>query len=336
MSNLTSKFKSLFKKTLFPLGFKLYKNTFYRVVNDVIQTLMLVRTDSSCTVEFDITPLALGIEDLNFESFYSISRSREGNMKGWDWQFVASSLHKQNVKGDYETIVFNDGSIDNIVENMLKVTISHIIPIFEKGIDCKSALDVLRNYELITYGKELYKAKTYGVYLTYIKIGNYDKAISYLRENIQKMLDNPYDIKLLLDIKQQHLNIAKLKYELVTSENFQLKKNDILVRDDVDEDFKKQLILSDTIYKAKPADFVSSLESMISMFENEIEQLLDVNSSMTIELKVKEIEHSNKMKNEIEYCYYQIELLSIPDVEYFQKLISENEARSISYLLNPK
>ena len=335
MSSLTNQYKAVFREELFPHGFRLYKKTFYRVINDVVQTLMLHRTETDCTVDFAIYPLCLSINDLHCEG-YNISQLREGKMKGWDWNFIPSSLYHQNKEGTYETIIFNDGSVDDIVENMLSIVVAHVIPIFEKGVDCKSALDELKNYEVRVYGKELFTVNSSASYWMYIKIGDYEKAILYLRERIAERQANPYERNEVIKNNRKRLNIANLEYELVTSKNYQQVKLDILSRNEVDEDFKKHLSVSDMVYtNAKFTGFVSSLQQMIPTLENEIKQLEDANSSMAAALKVKEIEHAQKAIKDINSFSEQIELLSIPDIDYFQKLISEQEASSLEYLKHP-
>ena len=64
MSAITKIYKAKFKEALLPLGFKLYRKTFYRVVNDVVQMLMFNNWDSDYTVEYAVRPLSLGLQSL--------------------------------------------------------------------------------------------------------------------------------------------------------------------------------------------------------------------------------------------------------------------------------
>ena len=125
--SVSSQFKETFKEVLFPLGFKLYKKTFYRISNDVLQTAMLCKTASSFTLEFDIMPLCLPIRFLYCEG-YSLS-----NLAGRpDWECW-------------------NGVDENAFSEMLSLFREHVLPVFERGIDASSAYDELRKVERQIY-----------------------------------------------------------------------------------------------------------------------------------------------------------------------------------------
>jgi hypothetical protein len=328
-------YKLKFKEYLKEFNFRSYRNTFFRISNDVLQTIMLRPTPYSCSVDFNILPLAIGIEDLYCDG-YSISMLREGNMKGHDWVFEPTSLYQQNNERVYETLAFDDGSEKDIAENMLSIVAAYVINIFANGIDCKSALAELKKYEISIYGKKLFIANSYSAFLMNIKIGNFDEAISYLKARIEERRTNPYNRFDIIEKKRKALNIAKLKNELVISNDYKQTINDILSRVEVDEEFKQSLLSWGEIFaNAKFTEFAISLRERIPMLEKEIEQLIDVKSKLSADLAVKEWKYANKVSVEINNFSEQIKLLSKPDVTYFQKLMAENEAKSLEYLKHP-
>ena len=79
MATIAKVYKSKFGEVLKPCGFKLYRNTFYRVVNDVMQTVMLIKTRTSCTIQFSIKPLVWEINDLYCEG-YDVSDLRDSEI----------------------------------------------------------------------------------------------------------------------------------------------------------------------------------------------------------------------------------------------------------------
>ena len=175
---ITKVYKAQFKESLIPLGFRLSKNTFFKVVNDVIQTIMLTKDRYDCSIGFDIMPLSLGISHLDVDG-NNISQFREGLLKGWDWKFEPMELYYE--KGH---IVFNDGSVEDIVKNMLSIVESKVLPIFERAINCKSALAEQEKHEIEVFGKIMFTEVNQYTYLTYLKLGEYEKASAFLARRI--------------------------------------------------------------------------------------------------------------------------------------------------------
>ena len=335
MTSILKEYKMKFRELLNPYGFRSSQKTFYRVINDVLQTLMLRTKGINCSVDFNILPLSLGITDLYCEG-YSISILREGRIKNWDWTFEPSLVYHQNEEGVFEPIVFNDGTIENIVEDMTIIVKNKVIPIFERGIDCRTALEELEGFEEAVYGKRLFIPISRSSYLTFLKTGNYKKASQYLHEVIQKKSCNHYERIRVIREKEKRLKIAKAECELITSSDYFKTKADIQSRNDLDKEFRKNLVRSDMFYQnAKNTGHLQRLLDAIPILENDIRQLNNVNSAMAKELKEKEFEHSNKVNKEIEPILEEIKLLSIPDTGYFQKLITDNEVKSLEYLKYP-
>jgi len=117
---VSSQYKKVFGEELLPLGFKLYKKTFYRVVGDVIQTLFLNNSDTMVDVEFNVLALCSGIKDLYCESMYSLAEA--GQCSAW---FACPVLDQ------------------NALDSMLRVFRTHVKPLFEECINSRCAYERL-------------------------------------------------------------------------------------------------------------------------------------------------------------------------------------------------
>ena len=168
MNSITQAYKTKFKERLSPEGFSLYRNTFYKVVNDVLQTLMLTNHGSEYTVCFFITPLYLGVRDLYIEGF-GIHEFREKN--------IFDSEKRWRNFNIFTGLKLSDEEIDSAVSEMLSIVVSHVLPTFERGVDWKSGYDEMRIVEKQIFGKRPYSPH-HGSYYKHIKAGEYEEAIA--------------------------------------------------------------------------------------------------------------------------------------------------------------
>ncbi len=214
MNQLTRIYQKQFQEVLFPLGFKSYKNFFFRIINDVVQIIALKKNYYECTIEFAINPLCFWSE-ASFSTFvgYSISILREGQMKGWDWRFQKSAL-LDKMNGEARIIAFDNTDLNWIVEDMLRIIKTELIPIFTKATTCEAALSELECYEKHAYGKVLFLPISHSTYYFYIKTGDFEKAREYLRE-------------LLTGFNEQSGNVHQSKEESLKHQLQLLEENDI-------------------------------------------------------------------------------------------------------------
>lgn len=172
MNTLSDKYKALFREELRPSGFLLFKKTFYRVINDVIQTLMLRRTETSFTVDFDIMPLCLPIEDLYCEGYDLTILGK----RGW-WQCY----------GGVEESAFAE---------MRSLFRQYVLPIFKRGINSKTAHDELVQLEKMIYtGVPGGIISHYSLGLMCIQFEDYEKAFQYMSA-VMKNWDEAFQSKL--------------------------------------------------------------------------------------------------------------------------------------------
>ena len=242
-------YKERFKELLTPMGFKISRKTFFKVVNDVVQTICLVKNRYECSIGFDIVPLSLGLTHLDIDG-YSISMYREGVLKGWDWRFEPSEMYTNG-----KHIVFNDGSIDDIVDSMLSVVKSRVIPIFSRAIDCQSALTELEKHEREVYGEVLFTSVRNSAYLTYLKRSEYENAYAFLARKIASA---------------------------------------------------EESIVNNVMYRKKNAGIIRYDE--------------------TIE------EYQQAAQEKLQEAKDELRKLSMPDVEYFRKMINDGENKSLEFL----
>jgi len=258
-------------------------------------------------------------------------------MKGWDWCFEPSSLYHQNSAGDFETIVFNDGSINDIIEGMLSVVVPHVMPIFEKGIDCKSALDEVKNYEASVFDEKTCMINDSRRYWWYIKIGDYVTAIKGISAILDDMSFNIYSRQNQVGIREKRLQYIKLDYEIGMSDDYRQTKKTVLSREDIDSEYKRTLLSRDMFFENyKLSRFPSMAMNDITKLKNEIEQLMDTSSPLSKDLRIQETEHEKRKHPKVNFFSNLIDKLSIPDVGYFQNLIAQNEAISYEYLKHPR
>ena len=159
-NSLSSQYKALFREELQSRGFLLYKKTFYRVINDVVQTVMLCKTSATFTVDFNILPLCLQIKDLYCEGFdISVFRKEKGGWYCWEGCDIESELR-----------------------DILSLFRQHVIPIFDKGVDTKSAYE-----ELIRLEKMIYTGVPGGVIMNNykyvmmcVKANDYERAYQHM------------------------------------------------------------------------------------------------------------------------------------------------------------
>lgn len=222
MSYLVNQYKQRFREVLEPLGFKLYKKTFYRIVNDVLQIIILVRTSDSCSIEFDIIPLSIGIDDLFWEAGYNITHFCEGR-KGLAWWFESSTTYPQNSKGLYEQERV-DNNIDVIIADMLSIVVSCVIPIFIKGMTDETAYNELIKIEDMIHTDPYSGVKPdYGLALLCIQSQNYEKAYQHMIGIVERW-DRAYKDKVLRHNEKENANEPDLLFNRFILEYKELKE----------------------------------------------------------------------------------------------------------------
>lgn len=164
MDYFLKNYKHHFKEALAQYGFKTYNKAFYRIKNDVMQYFLLHRWvpyGRSCTIDFDIYPLCMGVDKSYFVSATFDVTTLKG-LNNW-WEYDPKS----------------EKSISDVTKKMLTATIDHLIPFFERAVDCRSAYNEICKLQKKLYGQIV--MHDYSMVYFNIKIGCFNKAIEHLK-----------------------------------------------------------------------------------------------------------------------------------------------------------
>lgn len=164
MDTLTKIFKEKCKNEFSKYGFKTYRRTFYRVVNDVFQSFGLHKSVSgnNCTVEFCIVPLCAG--DVIQKTYYGPENIRmfENSMA---WYFYDRT---------------DESSMENCVSEMIAYMKKYLIPFFEAGSCAKDAYRTVYTFQEKHYRKGVDWDDSYLFWMA-LKAEMYETALKHLR-----------------------------------------------------------------------------------------------------------------------------------------------------------
>lgn len=112
------------------LGFKRVKQSYARIINDVLQvfTLKRWRFGYVCTVEFGVRPLCGYVPNYNV-GIQTLDKYKIETYGGWNY------------------IPNNEESIEQCVRSIVETIESHMMPLFEQADCCKNAPSVLMEAE---------------------------------------------------------------------------------------------------------------------------------------------------------------------------------------------
>ena len=226
MNNLKNTFYQICKENYSNLGYTKQGKSFVRIVGDMVQTFTFVKfpTRPSCTVFFSIYPLCLsGTISLDFQHY------RLDNL------FLESDSIKY---GGWYVDLSSEESIKKCIRQLTDAIDCHIIPLFERCIDCKVSLrellkledsfDRIRKEQLKIWGSEdcaelWFKRCLFDCRLYYLALKSHNAAFArmYLEHNIAsyyektKDLDRYQDLSLAQRSRQKYENkLEQLKLHL--------------------------------------------------------------------------------------------------------------------------
>lgn len=200
-------FKQKYKTLALEYGFKSCGKAYYRVRNDVVQYFLLHRWapyGRSCTIDFDVLPLCIGIDKGDFKSANKDIIQLMG-ITNW-WEYDSN----------------NEESILVAINKMFVATKDYLIPFFENAVDSASAYKEICNFE-----KKIYTAIPGGIIMNdyakvcfTIKIGDYDKTLEHLKaaEFQNRTLDTQTLVNLNESDKQQYVKRHNAKLNKIRQE----------------------------------------------------------------------------------------------------------------------
>lgn len=174
MISVARQYKKAFQPVFAEYGFQPYKNTFYRLINDVVQIFCLHRyRDGMCVFFFDIEPVSLGRSELDIDvGLCHIETLRDAPFEGRPW--------------------YSAELIDTNFSEVIQLTQKYVLPFFEKGIDAGAAYQVICDYEQQTYGQVIMDC--WRKFLFCLQAKNYAQAEKHLevfaKRNIEAIRNN--------------------------------------------------------------------------------------------------------------------------------------------------
>lgn len=201
-------YKNECSKIVLPLGFKSYKNSFYKITNDVKQTFELRRFRSGwqCTVDFGILPLCYKINNKNDGVSYELGLL-DGSRQLWEYN-----------PNDEE-------SIKNSINSLVMYMNEWLIPFFENGKTCVEAYEMICNLEKRVFGQV--HMNDYVKYCMALKTGMYDIALLHLKA-IEKQWGNAYKDRLENGyLTEEYAKKKKTEFEELRKEISCVSKKDI-------------------------------------------------------------------------------------------------------------
>lgn len=143
-------FKALFKSPMEAEGFTYAGNTFFRHINDVLQTLTLRKTFCTLEFRFGIFPICIPISG-----------------------FLPCGIHRV-FGGPYEK-----QTIHEVMEQAFSVVLREIVPVFQKGADSKSAYSAIMDFRKKVYPPD---AASHDLCLKWMALKNRDYASAYIQQ----------------------------------------------------------------------------------------------------------------------------------------------------------
>ena len=162
MRTVKSEFKDVFKAPMEEEGFTYAGNTFYRHVNDVLQTFTLRKTCCTLHFRFGIFPVCIPISEfLPCGILYPVERYVEGRARPFSYPY-----EPKDVRG--------------LMEQGLEVVKREAIPVFRSGIDCKSAYDTVVNAQSRMFTGDPNRMVLHDICLRWMALKNKDYEHAYV------------------------------------------------------------------------------------------------------------------------------------------------------------
>jgi hypothetical protein len=143
------------------MGFIRYQNTYYKIVNDIVQSFILIKMDDECKLAVDILPLCLGHD---FKK----------------WGFLYHQIGIGNYGFDYDKWwEYRDDSEDihRVVNDICKVCNKYLLDFFDSISDCNKYYEFITGYEEKYMGGVFHRPDE--IYAS-LKSGFYEKAINHI------------------------------------------------------------------------------------------------------------------------------------------------------------
>ncbi|MDP3487834.1 MAG: hypothetical protein Q8S19_07875 [Bacillota bacterium] len=195
VDQFVKRYKEIFKPLATKHGFRIHRQAFFRVINDVAQFFVLRRDGygRTCTLEWAILPLCMGLKRGSFAS-------------GMD---VAPFLKK------YEWWEYDPGKpedIEQALTELLTVFKNFLLPIFETSTDSASAYEAECSLDRKMYGEVFMHSSSKTCFT--IKMGDYAKAVEHLRAIEEQNLSGHEQKVALMDEERKERYLKRFNEDL--------------------------------------------------------------------------------------------------------------------------
>lgn len=187
MNLLLSEYMRRCRENYKPLGFQRNKQTYARVVGDVLQRFTLFRYSSgrSCTIEFGVVPLCMNIPYLDTGGYSMEKFVIKKDLYSPAWPYNAASLE----------------SVTECLDQLFSCFEKNVLPLFERADSCETAFPELQRM------RDLFE-------------DNYYKRLSLYQMEGRRDISNDrfYNFPLLyIALKSRNYDYAKKSLEMINS-----------------------------------------------------------------------------------------------------------------------
>lgn len=142
ITSITKMFNCRCKVRYVPMGFRKSGHTYARIYNDVLQFFCFKKTkrEHTATVVFGVVPLCMNLPETSSRTSFPIFE-----MGNYHLDALVVDVYTQGGGWKYDPKFF--ASVDNCVTGILQAMEQHLIPLFEKCVNCSAALPELINLD---------------------------------------------------------------------------------------------------------------------------------------------------------------------------------------------
>lgn len=151
-----------------------FLESYYRPINDVLQVLTFLKRGKSYSFAFDIYPASLGVTDFEVDLFdITLQRDEwsEWIRKNRPWQCW-------NYRTAWRHWWEEEELTDTNFEEPIRMIQEYFIPIFEKGVDARSAYEQVTMYEKTFFSGILMHSTS--LLLLSLQAGDYETAQQHM------------------------------------------------------------------------------------------------------------------------------------------------------------
>ena len=171
MSLFFNEYKKRFTLEFQNMGFKVYKNRCYRIINDLYQAFEInLYKGKECDVNYGIIPICAIITS-NHDSVCGLRYELSWKHDRFRWNY------NNNVE-----------SINYCIDQVIKYIYDYIIPVMNKSTDAESALECIYSLDKAHFNEILQFDEV--KYFMFLKLGNFKEALKILNNKRNQIIES--------------------------------------------------------------------------------------------------------------------------------------------------